>query len=56
MDIIVTLLVVAVIFGLVYWAASVIPFPAQLAFFRWLLPVLALVAALIWAWPKLGIS
>lgn len=56
MDILLSILIVAVVVGLVYWAASAIPFPPPLVFLRWLLPLIAVVWALIWLWPQLGLS
>lgn len=56
MPLLLSLLIVAVVIAVVYWLLTTIPLPAQLVFLRWLIPLILILAALIWVWPKLGVT
>lgn len=56
MNILIFLLIVAVVVGLLVWLGSIIPYPPQLVFLRWLIPLIVVIAALLYLLPKLGIS
>lgn len=51
-----SLLVIAIIIGVICWLVTMIPFPAQLAWLRWAVPLVLLVAVLIWLLPQLGVT
>lgn len=56
MSLLILCIVVLVVIGIVYAIASTIPFPPPVAWLRWVIPVVALLIALVVILQKSGLA
>jgi hypothetical protein len=55
MSLLVTILIAVLIFSLLWYLISILPLPAPLANFKWVLYVILIILAVVWLLGKIGI-